>query len=229
MTVVVLLYDGVQMLDVTGPIDAFASANAFGADYRITHASLTGEDVVASSGARHGADAAVADLPEHVGTLLVPGSPNWQASICDAALVDAIRGLSPAQQSHGLDLRRGLSPGGDGTPGRPSGGHALEAGPPARRTLPRRRRRRRGALRHRRSLHHVGGRHRGHRPDAVADRARLRLRRWRSTSHGTSSSSWRGRAISPSSACDSTRCPPPTRSFATPWTPSPPIPVATTL
>jgi transcriptional regulator GlxA family with amidase domain len=93
-SIVVLLYDGVQMLDVTGPIDAFASANAFGAAYRITHASLTGADVVASSGARHGADAAVADLPEHIGTLLVPGAPDWQASISDTALVDAIRELA---------------------------------------------------------------------------------------------------------------------------------------
>jgi transcriptional regulator GlxA family with amidase domain len=92
--VVVMLYDGVQMLDVTGPIDAFASANAFGAQYRITHASLTGDDVVASSGARHGADAAVRDLPQRIGTLLVPGSPNWQASITDTALVDAIRVLA---------------------------------------------------------------------------------------------------------------------------------------
>lgn len=92
--VVVLLYDGVQMLDVAGPIDAFASANAFGAAYRVTHASLTGADVVASSGARHGADAAVDDLPSMFGTLLVPGSPNWQASVADTALVTAVRDLS---------------------------------------------------------------------------------------------------------------------------------------
>ena len=92
--VVVLLYDDVQMLDVTGPIDAFASANSFGSAYRITHASITGADVVASSGARHGADAGVDDLPERIGTLLVPGSPNWQASITDATLVDAVRTLA---------------------------------------------------------------------------------------------------------------------------------------
>ncbi|MGH3641998.1 MAG: GlxA family transcriptional regulator [Mycobacterium sp.] len=92
--VVVLLYDGVQMLDVTGPIDAFASANTFGADYRITHASLTGDDVVASSGARHGADAGIDDLPPSIGTLLVPGSPNWQAAITDSALIDAVRSLA---------------------------------------------------------------------------------------------------------------------------------------
>jgi transcriptional regulator GlxA family with amidase domain len=92
--VVVLLYDGVQMLDVAGPIDALASANTFGAKYRITHASLTGADVVASSGARHGADVGIDGLPPEFGTLLVPGSPNWQASITDTALVDAVRSLS---------------------------------------------------------------------------------------------------------------------------------------
>lgn len=92
--VVVLLYDGLQMLDVTGPIDAFASANAFGAAYRITHASLDGGDVVASSGARHGADAGLDDLPQNIGTLLIPGSPKWQASITDTALVDAVRRLA---------------------------------------------------------------------------------------------------------------------------------------
>jgi transcriptional regulator GlxA family with amidase domain len=92
--VVVLLYDGVQMLDVAGPIDAFASANTFGANYRITHASLTGDDVVASSGARHGADLGTADLPDTFDTFLVPGSPNWQASITDTAFIDAVRSLS---------------------------------------------------------------------------------------------------------------------------------------
>jgi transcriptional regulator GlxA family with amidase domain len=91
---VVLLYDGVQMLDVTGPIDAFASANTFGANYRITHASLTGNDVVASSGARHGTDAGIDHLPPSVGTLLVPGAPDWQAAITDSALVDAVRSLA---------------------------------------------------------------------------------------------------------------------------------------
>jgi transcriptional regulator GlxA family with amidase domain len=92
--VVALLYDGVQMLDVTGPVDALASANGFGGNYRVTHASLTGDDVVASSGARHGTDAGIDDLPQSIGTLLVPGSPDWQAAITDSALVDAVRTLA---------------------------------------------------------------------------------------------------------------------------------------
>lgn len=92
--VVVLLYDGIQMLDMTGPIDAFASANAFGANYRITNASLSGDDVVASAGTRIGADSAVDALPESIGTLLIPGAPNWQKSISDPALIDAVRSLA---------------------------------------------------------------------------------------------------------------------------------------
>lgn len=31
--VVVMLYDGIQVLDVTGPVDAFASANTFGGEH----------------------------------------------------------------------------------------------------------------------------------------------------------------------------------------------------
>lgn len=92
--VVVVLYDGIQMLDVTGPIDAFASANASGAQYRITSTSLGGADVVTSSGIRLGVDTAVRELPEVIGTLLIPGAPDWQKSISDAALVDTIRTLA---------------------------------------------------------------------------------------------------------------------------------------
>jgi transcriptional regulator GlxA family with amidase domain len=92
--VVALLYDGIQMLDVTGPVDAFSSANALGARYCITNASLTGRDVIASSGVRLGVDAAVDALPESIGTLLVPGAPNWQRSVSDPDLVDAVRTLA---------------------------------------------------------------------------------------------------------------------------------------
>lgn len=92
--VVVLLYDGIQSLDVTGPIDAFAAANALGAHYRIINTSLTGQDVVASSGIRLGVDMAVDALPHPIGTLLVPGAPNWQRSISDPALIDAVRTLA---------------------------------------------------------------------------------------------------------------------------------------
>jgi transcriptional regulator GlxA family with amidase domain len=107
--VVALLYDGIQMLDVTGPIDAFASANALGAHYRITNASLTGGDVVASSGARLGADSAVDALPATIGTLLIPGAPDWQRSISDATLIDAVGALA-ARSARTVSICAGAFP-----------------------------------------------------------------------------------------------------------------------
>ncbi|BBY18218.1 GlxA family transcriptional regulator [Mycolicibacterium litorale] len=92
--VVVLLYDGIQMLDATGPVDAFAAANTAGAHYRITHASISGRDVTASSGARLGVEAAADDVSAPIDTLLVPGTPEWQAGISDRVLVETVRALA---------------------------------------------------------------------------------------------------------------------------------------
>jgi transcriptional regulator GlxA family with amidase domain len=92
--VVVLAFDGVQILDVTGPVDAFASANTVGAHYRITNASIDGADIVTSSGIRLGMDIAAADIEEPIDTLLVPGAPDWQAAISDTRLIDTVRTLS---------------------------------------------------------------------------------------------------------------------------------------
>jgi transcriptional regulator GlxA family with amidase domain len=96
--VVVMVYDGIQMLDVTGPVDAFTSANALGADYRVRHTSISGGDVVASSGARLGVDTAACQVPDKIGTLLVPGAPDWQAGITNTELVDALRALARRSQ-----------------------------------------------------------------------------------------------------------------------------------
>ncbi|CAN5674032.1 GlxA family transcriptional regulator [soil metagenome] len=92
--VVVLAFAGVQILDVTGPVDAFASANTVGARYRITNASIDGADVVTSSGTRLGMDTAAVAVEEPIDTLLVPGAPDWQAAISDTALIETVRALS---------------------------------------------------------------------------------------------------------------------------------------
>jgi transcriptional regulator GlxA family with amidase domain len=92
--VVVMVYDGIQMLDVTGPVDAFTSANALGAQYRVMHASVTGADVIASSGVRLGVDTAAHLVSDRIGTLLVPGAPDWQASITNQELVATIHELA---------------------------------------------------------------------------------------------------------------------------------------
>jgi transcriptional regulator GlxA family with amidase domain len=92
--VVVLVFDGVQVLDVTGPVDAFASANSFGAQYLITTVSVTGADIVTSSGTRLGVDIAAGELTGPIDTLLVPGAPDWQGAISDPVLIGTVRALS---------------------------------------------------------------------------------------------------------------------------------------
>ena len=72
-TVLIVLFDGVQSLDVTGPAEVFAGAEACqGGSYRILTASLDGAAVRTSSGLTLVPDRALADAPvPHI--LLVPG------------------------------------------------------------------------------------------------------------------------------------------------------------
>lgn len=72
-TVLIVLFDGVQSLDVTGPLEVFAGAEAQHAgSYRIRTASLDGAPVRTSSGLTIVPDHALADVPDPH-TLLVPG------------------------------------------------------------------------------------------------------------------------------------------------------------
>ncbi|KJS60625.1 GlxA family transcriptional regulator [Streptomyces rubellomurinus] len=74
-SVVVVLYEGVQSLDVTGPVEVFAGAAAAArrpGAYRVTTASPGGAPVRSSSGLRLLPDADLAEVgPVH--TLVVPG------------------------------------------------------------------------------------------------------------------------------------------------------------
>ncbi|MGW7549333.1 hypothetical protein ACWGKQ_50675 [Streptomyces sp. NPDC054770] len=49
LTVIVLVFPGVRLLDVTGPIEVFASANEFGGRYRVQIASEDGAEVTRSA------------------------------------------------------------------------------------------------------------------------------------------------------------------------------------
>src|SRR4051794_30157302 len=72
-TVLIVLFDGVQSLDATGPLEVFAGAETCrGGSYRIRTASLDGSPVRSSSGLVLVPDQALADtaVPH---TLLVPG------------------------------------------------------------------------------------------------------------------------------------------------------------
>lgn len=89
-TVVVLAYDGVQLLDVTGPIEVFEAANEQGANYRVLLASPGGRDIIAGSRTRIGVDRDALDLPRAIDTLIVPGAPDWRAVVADADLLRAV-------------------------------------------------------------------------------------------------------------------------------------------
>ena len=72
-TILVVLFDDVQSLDVTGPVEVFAGAEAQApGTYRIRTASLDGGPVRTSSGLTVVPDTALADAPAPH-TLLVPG------------------------------------------------------------------------------------------------------------------------------------------------------------
>lgn len=92
--VVTVLMDGVQALDVTGPLDVFAAANDNGAHYRLITASSAGREVRTTAGVRLAPDAVLEDLSGPIGTLLVPGRVDWRGAMNDRELVEGIARLS---------------------------------------------------------------------------------------------------------------------------------------
>jgi transcriptional regulator GlxA family with amidase domain len=75
-TVLIVVFDGVQSLDLTGPLEVFDHANARGPGaYRITTASLGGLPVKTSSGLSLTPAADLRELTTRPHTLIVPGGP----------------------------------------------------------------------------------------------------------------------------------------------------------
>lgn len=72
-TVVFALYDKVTLQDVAAPLEIFARANDFGAQYRVILASPTGEPVHTTSFVTLKVDVAVTQVPDRLDTLIVPG------------------------------------------------------------------------------------------------------------------------------------------------------------
>jgi transcriptional regulator GlxA family with amidase domain len=91
-TVILLAYEGCQILDVTGPAEAFSSA---GDAYRCAVVSLDGGDVFSSSGVRIGVDAALGEIDGPIDIFVVPGGLSWPQAVREepllAALGDAAR------------------------------------------------------------------------------------------------------------------------------------------
>lgn len=115
--VALLGYDGVQSLDLIGPMEVFSMANRFAGwpAYEVIIASASGGEIVSNAGLRMAGTTSFSDLPRGLDTILVAGGSeggranlardgkDWLrqhanctrriGSVCDGALVLAAAGL----------------------------------------------------------------------------------------------------------------------------------------
>ncbi|WP_217562404.1 GlxA family transcriptional regulator [Streptomyces sp. GbtcB6] len=89
----VLVFDGMKMLDLSGPAEVFSEANRFGADYRLTIVSVGGIAVTSSIGVQVPVDSDVDDAPS-IDTLLVVGGDKLPQGTIDPDLSAAARYLA---------------------------------------------------------------------------------------------------------------------------------------
>lgn len=92
--VVLVVFDGVKLLDVVGPAEVFAEANRFGARYRLRFASVDGEDVMTSLGTRFAVTEQLSAV-QSVGTVMVAGGDGLVGQPIDPRVVDAVRAVAP--------------------------------------------------------------------------------------------------------------------------------------
>jgi transcriptional regulator GlxA family with amidase domain len=97
-----VLYPGVQSLDVTGPLEVFTGADQLLAHearsergYRVSLLSTDGAPLSTSSGLALVPHGALADAPARIDTLLVAGGTGSSAAAADAALVDWLAASAP--------------------------------------------------------------------------------------------------------------------------------------
>ncbi|MQY40200.1 HTH-type transcriptional regulator CdhR [Streptomyces sp. RB17] len=91
--VVFLVFDGMKMLDVSGPAEVFAEANTLGARYSLHYASPSGEPVRTSIGTRLSVDSAAADLAAD--TFVVSGGDLLVTEPIPPDLTEAVRQQRP--------------------------------------------------------------------------------------------------------------------------------------
>jgi transcriptional regulator GlxA family with amidase domain len=95
-TVVVVAFDGLQLLDLAGPVEVLRTATRLGADpvYDLVVATPDGEPVRSESGVQVGADRSLARLARVGGcidTLVVVGGDGTRAAVHDESLVADLR------------------------------------------------------------------------------------------------------------------------------------------
>jgi transcriptional regulator GlxA family with amidase domain len=95
---------GVQLLDVSGPLDVFAEANVQARKdvYRLLIVAKTRGPIRSSSGVRLVPDLAIGDAAEmKIDTLLVAGCPNAAEVRPDIAVVEWLRRMAPRARRYG--------------------------------------------------------------------------------------------------------------------------------
>lgn len=93
--VVIVVFDGVKLLDLAGPAEVFAEANRFGANYSLEIASVDGDEVTTSIGTRLAATCSLSAI-EFADTVVVAGGDNLIRRPIDPALVEALK-IVPAR------------------------------------------------------------------------------------------------------------------------------------
>lgn len=91
--VVIVVFDGVKLLDAVGPAEVFAEANRFGADYRLEFASVDGRDVTTTIGTRFAVTQSISAI-DAVDTVMVAGGDVLVGRPIDPSLVAAVQGAS---------------------------------------------------------------------------------------------------------------------------------------
>jgi len=89
----ILVFDGMKLLDFAGPVEVFAEANNFGADYRVTMVSVDGRDVRTSMGLTIPVDRAASD-PGRFDTIVVAGGEVFPAGPVSDSLASAALDMS---------------------------------------------------------------------------------------------------------------------------------------
>jgi transcriptional regulator GlxA family with amidase domain len=103
-TIAIVAMPGVQLLDVSGPLDVFAEANAQARKdvYRLLVVAKTVGQIRSSSGVRLVPDLVIGDAVEtKIDTLLVAGCPNAAEVRPDLAVVEWLRRMAPRARRYG--------------------------------------------------------------------------------------------------------------------------------
>jgi transcriptional regulator GlxA family with amidase domain len=100
--VAILVYPGVQSLDVSGPLEVFAAARQLieatarrDRSYEIQLLSVDGELLRCSSGLTLVPDGSIEDAPAELDTLIVAGGSGHRQACADRALIDWIANAAP--------------------------------------------------------------------------------------------------------------------------------------